>query len=298
MNQKRELRKKKAAENKPSKININWFPGHMTKAKRQMEESLKQVDLVIEILDARVPLASKNPLIDELINQKPRLVILSKKDLADDSETKKWINYWSNEHTIVISLNFNNDNLNIINEKCMELMKEKIERQIRKGIKPRANRAMVVGIPNVGKSTLINRLAKKKVANVADKPGVTRALQWVKVSNELELLDTPGVLWPKFEDENTGILLAVTGAINDQILDKQFICHYAYQYLIENYFDKLQKRYDISNDLSFDDFILQLGKYRGFLVTKGEVDLERTYIVFLDEIRSSYFNGVTWQKTI
>ena len=206
-------------EEQKSKINIQWFPGHMTKAKRQMEEHLKLVDMVIELRDARIPNASKNPLIEQLTKQKPRLILLTKRDKAQPEATRRWVEHLQNEQVKVLALDLLKDPLEKrITSAAKELMKDKLERMKRRGIRPRAIRAMVVGIPNVGKSTLINSLAHRRAAVTGDRPGVTKALQWVKIGKELELLDTPGVLWPKFEDAKVGMLLAVSGAIRDDIL--------------------------------------------------------------------------------
>lgn len=181
------------------KIRIQWFPGHMTKAKREMQDKMKMVDLVIELRDARIPNASKNPMIEELIQQKPRLIILSKKDKADAAITKAWIQTLSNASTMVLALDIITENITPKIVKAVQtLMLAKIERMIRRGMKPRAMRAMVVGVPNVGKSTFINKISKKKIAVTGDRPGVTKSLQWSKINKDLELLDTPGVLWPKF----------------------------------------------------------------------------------------------------
>ncbi len=301
MEQKRVERAKKKSEetgDKPSvQMNINWFPGHMTKAKRGMQEKLKMVDMVIEIRDARIPYSSRNPLIDELIGQKPRLIILSKKDKAEDLETKKWIMHLSNEQTHIITLDILKDNVRkIINTAAKELMKEKIQRQINKGMKPRAIRAMVCGVPNVGKSTLINRLANKKATITQDRPGVTRALQWVKVSSELELLDTPGVLWPKFEDERVGMMLGITGAINDLVLPIDEVAYYALKYLKEYYPQRLTNHYQVelidNNYKLFQSF----GIKKGYMIRGSEVDMKRVIDTFMREIRSDKFGCITWEK--
>lgn len=300
MQQKREARAaKKLAEDKGEqtrRVNINWFPGHMTKAKREMQEKLKLVDLVIELRDARIPDASKNPLIDELIQSKPRLICLTKSDKADEFETRKWIKHLTNENSAVITINTLKDPVGkIITQQALELMHEKIHRQISKGIKPRAIRAMVVGVPNVGKSTLINRIAKKKAVQAADRPGVTRALQWVKVSNELELLDTPGVLWPKFEDYQIGMLLAISGAIRDEILPIEEVATYAMEFLMENHPELLAKRYDIElGDKPYINFE-RIAIKRGLLKANGEWDEKRVIDMFLKEVRSDLVGRVTWE---
>lgn len=299
MYQKRKERKeKKELENKNSSVSntkINWYPGHMTKAFREINKVISQVDMIIEIRDARVTKASANPEIEQLAQNKPRLILLSKRDLADPLVTKQWINKLSDDTTMVVALDFLNDNLNIVTEKAQELMKAKIDRQIRRGIKPRAIRAMILGIPNVGKSTLINRLSKKKVVKVADKPGVTRALTWIKVNNKLDLLDTPGVLWPKFEDPMCGILLAITGAINDKILDLEELSKFSFEYLRDNYPEVLEKRYgELPDDP--ETALLEIGEKRKFLLKNADIDIERTRIIFIDEMRGNYAKGVSWQK--
>lgn len=280
-----------------SKLNINWFPGHMTKAKRGMQEKLKLVDMVIELRDARIPYSSENPLLKEMIQQKPRLILLTKTDKAEAKETRRWEEYLNSENTKVLCVNVLKDNVQKkISEACLELMHDKIERQKRKGITPRAIRAMVCGIPNVGKSTLINRLAKKRATETGDRPGVTRALQWVKVGNTLELLDTPGVLWPKFEDERVGIMLAITGAINDQILPLEEIAYYALKYLKNGYAEKLSEYYDV--ELLDNNFKLfqSIGKKRGYLMKNSEVDMKRVIDSFMKDIRNDKFGAITWEK--
>lgn len=276
-------------------MSIQWFPGHMTKAFREINKALNQVDMIIEIRDARIVQASENPEIKQLANNKPRLILLSKRDMADPIVTKQWIEKLTNDTTMVVALDFLEDNLNVVTGKSQELMKEKIDRQIRRGIRPRAIRAMILGIPNVGKSTLINRLSKRKIVKVADKPGVTRALTWIKVNDKLDLLDTPGVLWPKFDDQLVGKLLAVTGAINDKILDLEELCKFAYNYLSKEYPEVLFKRYGKLPD-GADEAIKEIGKKRKFLLKDAEIDLERTRIIFIDELRGKYGKGVSWQK--
>ncbi len=277
------------------KIRIQWFPGHMTKAKREMQEKLNMVDMVIELRDARIPSASKNPMIEELCQNKPRLIVLSKKDKADAAATKLWCSALQNETTRVVALDILKENITArIVEESRLLMQAKIERMKRRGIRPRAIRAMVVGVPNVGKSTFINRVSKKKVAVTGDRPGVTRALQWSKVNQNLELLDTPGVLWPKFEDETVGVLLAITGAIRDEILPLEEIAAWAMRYLIANHKEALQQRYDIA--VCEDPYIMleRIAEKRGFM-RKGEMDEKRTIEAFLRELRDDKLGRITWE---
>ena len=277
------------------KIRIQWFPGHMTKAKREMQEKLNMVDMVIELRDARIPSASKNPMIEELCQNKPRLIVLSKKDKADAAATKLWCSALQNETTRVVALDILKENIiaRIVEESRL-LMQAKIERMKRRGIRPRAIRAMVVGVPNVGKSTFINRISKKKVAVTGDRPGVTRALQWSKVNQNLELLDTPGVLWSKFEDETVGVLLAITGAIRDEILPLEEIAAWAMRYLIANQKEALQQRYEIA--VCEDPYIMleRIAEKRGFM-RKGEMDEKRTIETFLRELRDDKLGRITWE---
>ena len=266
---------------------IQWFPGHMAKALREISERIKVVDIAIEICDARAPLSSINPELYSIIKNKPKIMILSKKDLADENITKSWIKYFEEKGYIALAMNLNKDNLDVIFNISKVCLKEKIEKDKRRGLKPQPIRALVVGIPNVGKSTFINKLSKRKAANVGNMPGVTKAQQWVKVGQELELLDTPGVLWPKFEEKRVGYNLAVTGAIKDTILTLDHIILYALDYLIERYPDRLIERYHLSGN--FDDKVAvleEIGAKRGFLQSGGIVDYDKVYEILLREIRS------------
>lgn len=283
-------------EQNASKLNINWFPGHMTKAKREMQEKLKMVDMVIECRDARIPYSSKNPLLEEIIQQKPRLILLTKIDKADPVRTKEWIDCLSNDTTQVLAVNVLKDNVvSLITAASQECMKAMIERQKRRGINPRAIRAMVVGIPNVGKSTLINRIANKKAVQAADRPGVTRSLTWVKVTKGLELLDTPGVLWPKFEDEHVGMCLAVTGAIRDEILPLEEVCAYAMRHLIQYYPQQLKERFDV--EIVDDPYVMieRIAARRGFIKANNQLDMDRAIQRFLRDIRDDFVGRITWE---
>ncbi len=283
-------------EQNASKLNINWFPGHMTKAKREMQEKLKMVDMVIECRDARIPYSSKNPLLEEIIQQKPRLILLTKIDKADPIRTKEWIACLSNDTTQVLAVNVLKDNVvSLITQASQECMKAMIERQKRRGINPRAIRAMVVGIPNVGKSTLINRIANKKAVQAADRPGVTRSLTWVKVTKGLELLDTPGVLWPKFEDEHVGMCLAVTGAIRDEILPLEEVCAYAMRHLIQYYPQQLKERFDV--EIVDDPYVMieRIAARRGFIKANNQLDMDRAIQRFLRDIRDDFVGRITWE---
>ncbi len=278
-----------------SKTNINWFPGHMTKAKREMQDKMKMVDLVIELRDARIPNASKNPMIEELTLNKPRLIILSKKDKADADITKQWIHQLSNDTTQVLALDIVKENITPKVLKAVQtLMVAKIERMKKRGIRPRAMRAMVVGVPNVGKSTFINKISKKKVAVTGNRPGVTKSLQWSKVNNELELLDTPGVLWPKFEDQMVGVLLGVTGAIRDEVLPLEEIAAWAMDFLVKNRGDVLKERYNIELCDNPYEMLERLAFKRGY-VRNQEMDEKRTIETFLKEIRDDKLGPISWE---
>ena len=277
------------------KIRIQWFPGHMTKAKREMQDKMKMVDLVIELRDARIPNASKNPMIEELIQQKPRLIILSKKDKADAAITKAWIQTLSNASTMVLALDIITENITPKIVKAVQtLMQAKIERMIRRGMKPRAMRAMVVGVPNVGKSTFINKISKKKIAVTGDRPGVTKSLQWSKINKDLELLDTPGVLWPKFEDERVGILLAITGAIRDEILPLEEIAAWAMRYLLQHHAQALTKRYDIALCSDPYEMLNRIAQKRGYM-RNHEIDEKRTIETSLRELRDDKLGPISWE---
>lgn len=279
------------------KINIQWYPGHMTKAKREMQEKLKLVDMVIELRDARIPQASRNPLIDELCQNKPRLIILSKKDKAEEMMTKAWIQVLSNEQIQVLALDIPKENITAqVVKAAQDVMKEKIERQKRRGIRPRAIRAMVVGVPNVGKSTFINKIVKKRIAQTGDRPGVTRSLQWAKVNDQLELLDTPGVLWPKFEDPMVGLYLAACGSIKDDILPIEEIACWMMQTLCERKPEELKERYRIELAEDPHEVFRRIARARGYLMGNGEIDQKRTIDAFLKEVRQDKLGRITWER--
>lgn len=275
-------------------MTIQWFPGHMTKARRQIQEKLKLIDVVIELVDARLPLSSRNPMIDEILQGKPRLIVLNKSDLADPAVTRQWIDHFKQEgHLAVPADASSGQGIKEIPVLARELMKEKIEKQLAKGINPRAVRALIVGIPNVGKSTLINRLAGRNIAATGDRPGVTKAQQWIKVGTEMELLDTPGILWPKFEDQNVGYRLALTGAIREEILNVEDIAFFGVKYLAKYYWDPLKERFDLKEqpeDFENPNEIVavmeEIGRKRGCIVSGGRVDLEKASGILLRELRS------------
>lgn len=276
---------------------IQWFPGHMAKARRQMEENLKKVDFIIEIRDARMPESSKNPLIEQLAGNKPRLILLSKKDKADPKETEKWVEALSSENQAVMAVDLIRENYkNALVSKSLELNKNLIEKQKRRGMKPRALRAMVAGIPNVGKSTMINTLAKRKAAKTGDKPGVTKSLQWIKLGQDLELLDTPGVLWPKFEDETIGIKLAALGSIKDDILHMDDLALFCCEYISKHKPEALIETYGIEKIEDTPWETLQaIARKRGWL-QRGDIDENRTMNTFIKDIRENRLGRITWDE--
>ena len=275
---------------------IQWFPGHMTKAARQMEENLKKVDFVIEIRDARIPDSSRNPMLDGIIHTKPRLIILSKKDKADPKLTKEWITYLEKDNVRVIALDLVHENYKAaIVQASKTLCASFIEKQKRRGIKPRALRAMVCGIPNVGKSTMINTLAKRKAAKTADKPGVTKSLQWIKLDKDLELLDTPGVLWPKFDDQQIGLKLALLGSIRDEVVTMDELAMFAVEWLMENNPSSLIETYGIEIQDTPWHTLEQVAIKRGYL-QKGQVDENRLMNSFVKDMRENKCGLITWEK--
>ena len=277
--------------------NINWYPGHMTKAKREMQEKLRMVDMVIELRDARIPNASRNPMIDELCQGKPRLIILSKKDKAEPEQTKQWIQKLSNDQTHVLAFDIPKEAITKpVIQAAQMIMKEKIERQKRRGIRPRAIRAMVVGVPNVGKSTFINKLVKKRIAQTADRPGVTRSLQWARIHDQLELLDTPGVLWPKFEDPMVGMYLAACGSIKDDVLPLEEVACWMVRELCERKPQVMIERYQVELCDDPHELLRRIAIARGYLTNQGEADEKRTIIAFLKEVRQDKLGRITWER--
>lgn len=277
-------------------MTIQWFPGHMAKARRQVTENLKLVDIVFELIDARLPMSSRNPMLDDIIHQKNRLLILNKADMADETQTKKWIAYFESKGHKAIAVNsLDSKGLKRVTKAAEEVLAEKWERMRKKGLKPRAIRAMIVGIPNVGKSTMINRLAKKNIARTGNMPGVTRSQQWIKVEKELELLDTPGILWPKFEDQRVGYKLAVTGAIKDAIMNMDDLAIFGLQFLEEHYPKRLHERYQIEGLTdpivgTFD----HIGRLRNVKSSGGDIDYEMVSELIVRDIRNEHLGKLTF----
>ncbi|CAM3354868.1 ribosome biogenesis GTPase YlqF [Marinicrinis lubricantis] len=285
-------------------MSIQWFPGHMAKARRQIEERLKLIDVAIELLDARIPLSSRNPMIDDILAQKPRIVLLNKADIADERITKEWIRYFADRKLKALPVeSTTGKGVKEITEAAKEKMADKFAAMGRKGIQPRAVRALIVGIPNVGKSTLINRLAGRSAAATGDRPGVTKAQQWIRIGSELELLDTPGILWPKFEEEWVGYHLAATGAIKDEILNSEDIAFYILKYLIREYPKALEERYgieqlpeDTENPHEVVELMEQIGRKRGCLQSGGSVNLEKASNVILRDLRTEKLGRISLER--
>lgn len=277
---------------------IQWFPGHMAKARRQVEEKLKLVDIVYELLDARIPISSKNPMIEEIIKDKPRLILLNKSDLADPNETQKWVSYYQKKgNHVVVTNSLTGNPLPDIIKKTKVILSSLIEKEAKRGMKPRPFRAMILGIPNVGKSQFINKLAGKSKAKTGDKPGVTKMQLYLRCGNDLEVLDNPGILWPKFESAEVAFRLALIGSIKEDTLPLDEIAIFGLKYLQNQYPKVLTERYGIT-DTSQDVITLleEIGRRRGCLLSKNEIDFERVYKLFLYDLRNQAFGNITFEK--
>jgi ribosome biogenesis GTPase A len=289
-----------AKEENIEKVIVQWYPGHMAKAHRMIKGNLKLVDVVVELLDARIPYSSANPMIAEVAQGKKRLIALNKSDLADEKITREWINKFKAEGLAVVTIDaLTGKGMKNLTKAIEEQAKEKIARLAAKGLKTQNVRAMILGIPNVGKSSLINRLRGAAIAKTADKPGVTRNKQWIKVSRELDLLDTPGVLWPKFEDERVGLHLAFTGAINDEIYDTEKVMREFLRFMLAEYPDRLKERYKLAAEdvlLGADEVLEKIGAKRGCLRSGGVVDQEAARRIVLNEFRGGKLGKITLDK--
>lgn len=277
-------------------MNVQWYPGHMTKTKRMIGENLKLVDLVVEIIDARIPISSRNPDLDGLLGEKPRLIILNRADQADPVKNKEWSNWFRSKGVSVLQTDCKTGaGVKQFAPVTKSILKEQIARWAEKGQVGRPVRAMVVGVPNVGKSTFINQIARRKSAKAQNRPGVTRGKQWVTVDNDLELLDTPGILWPKFEDQTVGFHLAFTGAVKDDIMDLETLASHLIKVLAARYPDAIQARYKVVVPAQIQEWQLleEAGRKRGFLISGGEVDTERMARVLLEEYRSGKLGRFT-----
>lgn len=311
MYQKREMRKNKKMNEDTKSLpstSINWYPGHMAKTRRQIMEDIRLVDIVIELLDARIPISSQNPDIGEIIKNKKKLVVLNKCDLADDKKNKKWIEYFNKRGIPAVLTDANSGKgIDECVRKIEKIMEEDLNNQAQKGRVGRKIRAMIIGIPNVGKSSFINRISKKTSAGVGNRPGVTKQKQWIRINEKVELLDTPGVLWPKFESEEVGLKLAFTGTIKEEILQRTEIAYYLVKFLLENYFDLLCERYklnpaDVKIELENNErpeneniyeIFLMIGRKRGCIISGGNIDEEKTARIILDEFKNGKIGKIT-----
>ncbi len=294
-----------------SKTNINWYPGHMAKTKRQILEDLKLIDVVVEIIDARIPISSRNPDIQEMIKNKPKVVILNKYDLANEVENKKWISHFERDGIKSVLVNSNTgDGIKQAIDAIEEIYKEKKQLYMDKGRSGKAIRVMILGIPNVGKSSFINRVSKKISAIVGNKPGVTRQKQWIRINGNIELLDTPGVLWPKFQNEEIALNLAYTGTIKDDVLQTIEIGFSLLKYLINNHLDRVIERYKLdeneikgklnNNNIEENEKVLDImyiiGRKRGAVVSGGNIDEEKVAKIILDDFRTGKLGRITLEK--
>ena len=292
------------------KTNINWYPGHMAKTKRQIIEDLKLIDVVIEILDARIPISSRNPDIGEYTKNKKKLIILNKYDLADENQNRKWIEYFKANGIEAVLVNSNTgEGINKAIEKIEEVYNSGKKQYDEKGRIGKSIRVMVLGIPNVGKSTFINRISKKTVATVGNKPGVTRQKQWIRINQNIELLDTPGILWPKFESEEVALNLSYTGSIKDEVIEIIEVSFNLIRFLLNKHMDKLLNRYklntneigeildlDIEENEKIYEIMKLIGKKRGALISGGEVDIEKVSRIILDDFRSGKIGRITLEE--
>ena len=280
---------------------IQWFPGHMTKTRRKIQASLKLVDAVAESIDARIPVSSRNPELHKIIENKPRIILMNKCDMADPSQTARWVSYYQKEGVLAIPVDCKSGRgLNQFIPKVRELLKDRIIQWEQKGMVNRTIRVMIVGIPNVGKSSFINRMAKQNRAKVEDRPGVTRGNQWFTIGKAFDLLDTPGVLWPKFDDPNVGEKLAFTGAVKDQIVDTEQLASRLLEVLRDEYSAMLAARYKLEKydlrPLQGYELLALIGRKRGMLASGGEIDTERASIMVLDEFRSAKLGKITLEQ--
>lgn len=281
-----------------NKSGINWYPGHMAKTKRLIKENLNLIDIIYEAIDARMPYSSKIVDIDNFIINKPKLLIMTKSDLCDLNETKKWINYYESKNYKVVLVDLNDKkSINTILKATNELMEEKINKLKEKGITKNKIRILITGIPNVGKSTLINRLVGKKAATVGNKPGVTKSLSWIRINDSLELLDTPGILWPKFEEEKVAYNLASLTAIKEEVLPIEKVVCYIIETLYKYYPNILFERYNVKElDEDFIEVFDTIGKKRGCLIRGGEVDYDRVCNIIINDLKEGYIKGITFDR--
>ena len=279
-----------------NKTNINFFPGHMNKARKEIEEKIKLIDIVYEVVDARIPFSSKIKDIDDLIKDKPKVIIMSKKDLCDENRTSKWVKYYEEKGYKVLMFDLMKDNINKLYTVTDELLNDLNEKRLEKGLKVRKYRALVMGIPNVGKSTLINKLTGRRSAGVGNKPGVTKVVSWIRINDKLELLDTPGILWPKIDDKAVGYKLASFSAIKDEILPKDEVACFILEYMFINYPDLLKDRYGITNIDDYSDVYDIIGRKRGCLIRGNEVDYDKVSNLVIKDLQDGLLGRVTFDE--
>ena len=280
-------------------MNLQWYPGHMAKAKRMIAEQLNLIDVVIELLDARLPVSSENPDVDSLIAGKPKLVVLNKADLADETVNKKWMAFYQKQGTTTLLLDsIHKKNGKLVVDRLREILKDKIEKQKEKGMVNRSIKVLVLGIPNVGKSSFINMLSGRAGTITGDRPGVTKGKQWIRLNNGIELLDTPGILWPKFDNEKTGLRLAFAGSIKDEIMDVEELAVKLLEFLNTAYPALLKARYRLEETdiLSGFELLELIGQKRGFIVSGGEIDTFRAANIVLDEFRSAKIGRISLES--
>ena len=301
------MKEKDKKDNEASKTNINWYPGHMAKTRRQIIEDLKIIDIVIELLDARIPISSQNPDIAEIIKGKKKIVVLNKCDLADEKENQKWLAHFENRNIPAVLVDSNSGKgIDNVVKKIEKVMEQEKEKQAEKGRVGRKIRAMILGIPNVGKSSFINRISKKTTAEVGNKPGVTKKKQWIRINEKVELLDTPGVLWPKFESEDVALKLAFTGTIKEDVLERTEVAYSLVKFLLENARENLCNRYELTNkyieevlnrdnqeNFNIYEIILEIGRKRGCVISGGNIDEEKTAKIILDEFKNGKLGRIT-----
>ena len=314
MYQKRKIRAEKKKDDStksfPS-VGINWYPGHMAKTRRQIKEDLKLIDIVIELLDARIPIASRNPDIEEITKGKKKIVILNKCDLSEEKENQRWLSYFAKKGIpAVLTDSQSGTGIGQVVSKIEEVMKDKKEEMDSKGRTGRKIRAMILGIPNVGKSSFINRISKRTLAGVGNKPGVTKQKQWIRINEKVELLDTPGVLWPKFENNEVALHLAFTGSIKEDVLDRIEVAYELTKYLLEEYPEKICQRYQLNDEYikevmgqdfqpenqNIYEIMQEIGRKRGCIISGGNIDDEKTAKILLDEFKNGVLGKITIEK--
>ena len=277
-------------------MSINWYPGHMAKTKREIKENIDLIDIVYEVIDARIPLSSKNKDVDNLIKNKPRILIMTKYDLCDEEKTKVWKKHYESLGYKVVLLDLiKNPNLQPILDETTKLLKELNEKRKAKGLKERKARALILGIPNVGKSTLINRLVGKKATNVGNKPGITKKLEWIRINNQLELLDTPGILWPRLDNQTIALNLASMTAIKEEILDIEEVAIYIINTMLKLYPQNIKERYNITDEEEIVDILDTIGKKIG-AIRNHETDYDKVYTTVLKDLREGYLGKVTFDR--